>query len=245
MTTTTIVVPESEGRGAWRPEGHATGSLYYTYKPPLPKDGSNPDDSLDAMWVDRVRRGIVAIRGLLTEHGYPTTSQNPERFDKGLNDAVIAFQSMKQAAGVYCPNDGYVGQITMAELLRPLVLSTAVTQKVHPRWLWGICVTESGLDPGAQGEDNPPDSGLAQFNLDNGAVTIDQAYNPRVALRLLARRWNAALETFESENRGLTLSCAVAQHRSPAAAADWFRTGKGEGTIVQYVADVRLNAQDW
>ena len=235
------IVETTEGRGAWRPEGHATGTLYYTYKPPLPLDGSNPDQAMDPQWVDRVRRGITAIRALLREHGYSVATREKERFGKDLHELVIEFQTAKNI-----PNDGYVGSITMGELLRPVILSVAVNKKVHPRWLFGFCATESGLDPGAQGEDNPPDSGLAQFNVAaHPHVTLDMAYDPRTALRMLANRWKVSLEKYEHENRRLTIDCAIAQHRSPGAADKWFREGHGEGSIIEYVNTVRSNAQDW
>ena len=233
------------GRGAWTPEGHATDSLYYTYKPPLPLDGSNPDQTIDPAWVNRVRRGITAIRSLLREHGYTIESREKERFDAKLHTAVIEFQTARTAAGVYCPNDGFVGSITMMELLRPVMVSVGAEQKVHPRWMYGFTLTESGGDPGAQGEDNPTDSGLVQLNVEHGTYTLEQAYDPRTALRLWANRWKAALDKYDSDDRRLTIDCAIAQHRSPAAADLWFATGKGTGTIVEYVATVRSNAQDW
>lgn len=238
MPDTVAVVEESEGRGAWKSRGHATGSLYYRYAPPAPIDGSNADDTLDEVWVDRVRRGIRAIQELLNEHGYPTDVTG--RFRKDTHDQVVAFQQANDLNA-----EGFVGSVTMETLMRPVLISTAAAVKVHPRWLHGFMSSESAYDPGAQGEDNPPDSGLAQFNVSTGAVTLDQAYDPFTATRLLAKRWKAALVKYEHENRRLTLDCAIAQHRSPAAADDWFRTGTGTGSIIDYVATVRGFAVEW
>lgn len=238
MTETVIVVPETEGRGAWTTRGHATGSLYYRYSPPSPIDGSDVDGTLDDAWVNRVRRGITAIQRLLREHGHAVDVNG--RFRRNTHDAVVEFQQTNDLNAA-----GYVGSITMETLMRPVLIAAATEVKVHPRWLHGFIATESGYDPGAQGVDNPPDSGLAQFNVAVGAVTLDQAYDPFVAPRLLARRWKAALVTYEHENRRLTLDCAIAQHRSPAAADEWFRTGQGTGSIVDYVATVRGYAVEW
>ena len=234
---TTEIVETSEGRGAWTTRGHATGSLYYRYAPPAPIDGSN-DGSMPDVWVDRVRRGITGIQRLLREHGHDVRING--QFRKDTHDAVVVFQTANEI-----PNDGYVGSITMETLMRPVLISVATNQKVHPRWLHGFMATESGYDPGAQGEDNPPDSGLAQFNVANGTVTLDEAYNPRTAARLLAKRWSNALVKYEHDERRLTLDCAIAQHRSPVAADAWFRTGKGTGSIIDYVATVRGFASEW
>lgn len=229
-----------EGRGAWRTNGHATGILYYTYRPPLPIDGSNPQDGMPDEWVDRVQRGIAGIKGLLTDWGYSPDTARLHRWGTADHAALVAFQTDRDI-----PNDGYCGQITMSELLRPVFLSVAAAKKVAPRWLYGFCVTESGLDPGAQGEDNPPDSGLAQFNLANGTVTIDQAYDPWTAIKLLADRWNAALIRYADDNRALTIACAIMQHRSPTLADTWLNLGKASGDGMEYVDTVRGHAQEW
>jgi hypothetical protein len=133
----------------------------------------------------------------------------------------------------------------MEWLLRPVMESIAAEFKVHPRWLYGTCHAESGFDPGAQGWMNPPDAGVAQFNTALGTVTVEEAYRPRRALALLARRWLGALDRYEAPERKLTLDCAIAQHRSPAAADAWFAAGRGSGSIVEYVATVRSFAQEW
>lgn len=234
---TTIVEDELHGRGAWTTYGKANGSLYYAYLPPNPRDGDNPTDMPD-MWVDRVRRGVAGLQRLLAEQG--STVEVSGRFGKATHDAVIAFQ---QRANLN--SEGYVGAHTMEALLRPVMLSVAVEVKVHPRWLYGFCHQESGFDPGAQGWENTPDSGLAQFNVANGSVTLDEAYRPRRALTLLAQRWSQSLVKYEHENRRLTLDCAIAQHRSPAAADLWFQNGFGTGSIVDYVHNVRGFAQEW
>jgi len=226
------------GRGAWTTYGKANGSLYYAFLPPAPLDGSNPNGAMPDLWVNAVGYGIVGIKRLLNEQGndLPLTP----KWDRKAHDAAVAFQIRAEI-----PQDGYVGPVTMEWLLRPTMLSIAVEHKVHPRWLYGVCHAESGFDPGAQGWDNPPDSGLAQFNVANGTVTMEEAYRPRRALALLAKRWLTALDKYVSDDRKLTLDCAIAQHRSPAAADAWFATGHGSGSIVEYVATVRSFAQEW
>lgn len=235
------MVEVSGGRGAWSPDGHATGIVYYAYRPPLPIDGSNPDDAMPEVWVDRVQRGIKAIKGLLIEWGYPADLNRAARWGKADNDALVAFQLDRDIL-----SDGFCGAITMEELLRPTWLSVAAAKKVAPRWLYAFASAESGLDPGAQGEENPPDSGLYQFNVEALTdVTLGAAYDPRMATKMFANRWLAALAKYESPNRRLTIDCAIAQHRSPGAADAWFASGQGTGSIVEYVNTVRAAAQEW
>jgi hypothetical protein len=234
----TITEADMNGRGAWTTYGKANKSIYYVFNPPQPLDGSNPSGAIPELWVESVRYGIVAIKRLLNEQGndLPLTP----KWNREAHDAAVEFQIRAEL-----PSDGYVGPLTMEWLLRPTMLSIAAEHKVHPRWLYGFCKSESGFDPGAQGWENPPDSGLAQFNVEATAVTKEEAYRPRRALTLLARRWKHSLDKYESEDRRLTLDCAIAQHRSPAAADKWFATGRGTGSIVEYVATVRSNSQEW
>lgn len=236
--------PGSEGRGAWTTRGKDNESIWYQFSIGDPLDGARPDVSerldVEPGWYDRVSRGVKSIQRLLTIQGY--TKSTTGLFDLNTQEIVRAFQKDR---GLIV--DGAVGMETMKELMKPVIVSAAISAKINPKWLYAQCRQESAFDPGAQGELNWPDSGIFQFNLQaHPELTLNDVYSPTKAARLAARRFATGLETFSGKGRDLRLDCAIAQHNSPAWASQWYETGTAPSEkIADYVADTKAWALEW
>lgn len=245
-----------QGRGAWTPRGKATGNAYYTYRANRPVDGTTPEelgedplgieDREYEFWYDRVSRGVRGIQILLDTWGYDIPKAEKGMFGPATDAAIRDFQALHIP-----PADGLVGPNTMRELLRPTIISAA-TGKFHPKWLYAKAMKESGMDPGAQGQLNNPDSGIWQFNLRAGTditITEDElrrAYNPVIQAHATAKRFDTALEEYSGKGRRLMIDCAIAQHNSPLWANQWFAAGEPpNSTIEAYVGLVREYAREW
>lgn len=234
-----------EGRGGWTDRGKPNGSIYYKFESDLTKqDGYIPQFIPyydDAYWYDRVSRGVEAIQRLLTLQGHAVPFTGI--FDEATDAAVRAFQE------TYVPPvDGLVGMNTMTALMVPIIESAARGAGFHPRWLYGQCRKESGMDPGAQGELHWQDSGLFQFNLEPRVTDkkLDVAYHPVKAAKAAATRFAAALDHFSGKGPQLRIQCSIAQHNNPSGAQAWFDSGVApyEG-LQDYVDETIAFAQQW
>jgi hypothetical protein len=234
---------EPEGRGAWTTRGKDNDSIWYRFVLGDPLDGHKPSplpEGTEAMWYDRIRRGVCAIQQLLTIHGYPKSQTG--LYDLETRRLVSDYQ---QSRGLVV--DGTVGMQTMKQMMNPVIISAAISGSFHPRWLYAHCRQESGFDPAAQGELNWPDSGLFQFNLEaHPDLSLNDVYNPVKAARMASRRFRAALDKYKGKGPELRFDCAIAQHNSPAWADQWFASGSAPSDkIADYVADVRGWSEEW
>lgn len=233
---------EAEGRGAWTLRGKENGMTSYGWV--TSSSAESFDGASNASeWHNRVRRGVRAIDQLLTLAGYPGESDEPI-FGDEMKHRALAFQGSAGIKSTY----GYVGPITMTALVIGVAKSAALEVGIAPRWVLAMVQKESGFDPGAQGWSHAADSGLVQYNVDAGSVSLAQAYDPVKSIRMAAHRWAAARDTYlaDGADRQTAINAAVAQHNSPVWAAQWAKAGEPPNSqIAEYVALTREYAQDW
>lgn len=239
--------PDGKGRGAWTVYGgllraprRTSGRGYYRNG----QDGEVPvgshhitgDTSRSAR---AVHLGVKAVQLLA---GMPARERDGW-FGPDTHAAVVAAQ-----AHVGVEADGWVGPTTMRAWLQPLVVEVADALSVPVRWLGGILVSESDLDPGAVGFGTPDDQGLAQIRLTvHTSVTPGQAYDPPYAVHWtaaeLARNW-ARWESVARQNIVDPWVVAALAHNSPRNARRLAETGVYPTQQAREYIEGRLPAPD-
>lgn len=248
-----------QGRGAWTERGKQNGTIYYTFIPGEPLDGTEPiempedplgvEDAAQPFWYNRVHRGVLATQRLLRLNGMTDVPLSGV-FDQRTHEAAVRFQALyPDQVGAA---DGLVGPKTSKTLLHPVIISAAIGAQIDPRYLYGFGCKETQMDLGAQGQLNNPDSGWIQRNLAAGTdnkVTdkeLDAAYNPVKLAEWAAMRFRVGLDRYKGKGWELRLHCAIAQHNSPVWADEWFKDmAPPNDTIDNYVGQVLLYSSQW
>ena len=240
----------STGRGAWTTRGKRNRTGNYARLQNKPRDGVIPEqmppdplgyeDISDDSWFTSVNFGVFAIQSLLVSQGFDVEETGIYR--RETERAVEQLQARTTGLSV----SGMVGQPTSQVLLRPVAISAAQAQAIHPRWIWGLAHMESGFDPGAQGWTTPNDFGWLQFNTMDGVPTPAQAFDPVWAGFEAARRFRKTRDEFSAKGHTLAIDCAIMQHRSPAAAEYLYTHEQPIGPDSDaYVQAVRSFAEEW
>jgi len=189
--------------------------------------------------LDEIRVNL-AIRGIqrrLKSQGF-----NPHREDGVFGwwtmRAVKAFQ-----ADVGLTIDGQAGEKTIGELFRQRLSNLSFYYGVPLEYGVGIVIHESGFDPAATNinTNNTMDRGWTQINdAAHPEVTDSEAFAPlsnfKWCLESLVEKW----KKYKSKP-DIAWQCAVASHKSPVAADQWFKTGQApDAETGEFVYDVYL-----
>lgn len=230
--------PAKCGRGAWTSFGGLlpnAGGAYYR----LATAGTT-EQQVGSQWVlgtDRsdsaraVNRGVAAIQKLVGLSGTAVDGWYGPNTDR----AVLAAQAK---VGVLA--DGIVGRVTMRALLLPMLMDQANRKGVALKYLGGIVVHESALDPGAVGYSTPDDKGLVQLNLpSHPEFTYDQAFDPWVSIPWAANQLRTVHDKYALASKADPWLVAILWHNSPANAVKLAQTGQyPSDQAKQYVQDV-------
>jgi hypothetical protein len=221
--TTTPQPPAGKGRGAWTRFGGLlpdSGSSYYR----LAKNG---EQAVGSAWVTgedhgdsarAVNRGVAVIQRLSGLTGAAVDGWFGPQTDK----AVRAAQASAKVT-----SDGIVGRVTMRALLLPLLTDQAMRKAVQLKYLGGIVVAESELDPGAVGYDTPDDKGLVQINLPaHPEFTYEQAFDHTVTIPWVANELRTMHDAYVSISKADPWLVAILWHNNPTNAVKLAKTGE-------------------
>jgi len=230
----------SEGRSAWTIKGKGVPIPHYTRLKRTPMDGQIPDytggmDPEAVLWYVCVNYGVKAIQkavGIEELDGV---------FRWSTKKAVKQYQMDK---GLYA--DGEVGRQTMRAILTPIIKRECEAKNIDPKWIYGLALQESILDPGAQGATTPNDLGIWQFNTSTGSPTPEQAFDIDWAAAAVTDRWKAAWSRYAGKGEQIRLDCTIMQHRSPYSADYYYEHGElNTPESMEYVDKVKMMASDW
>jgi peptidoglycan hydrolase-like protein with peptidoglycan-binding domain len=222
------------GRGAWTTTGKGNGSRYYTYKPGLVLDGSQPTKDVN---FQAVNYGVKAIQKRV--NSYDAGSRIPEDgvYGQSTAEAVALVQHEVLAVGV----DGVVGPTTAKALFKDYLIWFGGAHHVPASQLHGFIMLESGYDPGAVGVTTPSDRGLNQINENaHPDITDDMAFDPIYSINYTAKRLSDARIKFSGKTVELKNYCAIAQHNSPRDALIWYNTGSPPTEKIKKYVDLVL-----
>jgi hypothetical protein len=94
------------------------------------------------------------------------------------------------------------------------------------RYLGGLVLVESEMDPGAVGYNTPNDKGLVQFNLKaHPEIGYDQAFDPGFSIPWAANELREIHDKYVSAKADPWM-VAILWHNSPANAVALARTGQ-------------------
>lgn len=234
--------PDTKGRGAWTRTGgllpDGTTGAYYR----LSKTGEAPVGSTWAKGTDTsdaahaVNAGTKALQALTGITGADLDGWYGPQTD----EAVRAAQTR---LGLVV--DGIAGARTMRGLLTSGITAAATASRIPLRYLGGILVHESLLDPAAVGYTTPSDHGLPQINLgafDEGSteyVTYEQAMDPAFSIPWTAKRMRGIYDQWVGKTPADPWEVAILNHNSPYNALRLAHNGVyPTGQAQQYVASV-------
>lgn len=211
----------ANGRGAWTKVGKDNGSRFYVCIDGKPFDGSYPNKDVN---YQAVSLGVKALQRRANEfaamYGFSKVSVdgNFSPLDRRQ------YRLLQGHLGLYV--DGVVGPATCKAIWRDLVKFYASFYGVPPEHIWGTISLESAFDPGAVGYVTPSDRSLFQINLTaHPSITVEQAFDYHYAFNYACKRLHDARDLFDGKGTVLQRDCSIAQHNSPLAAQQWFKTG--------------------
>jgi hypothetical protein len=143
--------------------------------------------------------------------------------------------------------DGQAGERTIGELFRQRLVKLSYYYGVPIEWGVGIVIHESGFDPAAThvNVNATTDRGWTQINdTAHPEVSDEQAFsaidNFKWTLEHLVENW-----TKYKKNPDIAWQCAVAAHKSPVDANEWYQTGSTDAETMKFVEDVYKMGQDY
>jgi peptidoglycan hydrolase-like protein with peptidoglycan-binding domain len=235
--------PDAKGRGAWTRTGgllpdNGTGAYYRLNKTGEPAVGSawvQGTDKTDA--AHAVNAGTKALQVLVGITGADVDGWYGPQTDK----AVRAAQTRMGLTP-----DGLAGPATLRKLLTPGIAAAAKASDMPLRYLGGILVHESLLDPAAVGYTTPNDHGLPQINLSafsEGSteyISYEKAMDPAFSLPWTAKRLRTTYNLYAAKTTLADLwEVAILNHNSPYNAQRLAKTGDyPTAQSEQYVAQV-------
>lgn len=208
------------GRGAFTKVGKETGRFYRCIDG-VPFDGGTPERDVN---YQAVSLGVKALQRRANEYatmygfGKVSVDGNYSPLDRRQ------YRLLQGHLGLYV--DGIIGPATCKAIWRDLIIFYADIYNVPPEHVWGMTSLESAFDPGAVGYVTPSDRGLCQINLvAHPAISVEQAFDHHYAFNYTANRLRKARDQFYGQGTVLQRDCSIAQHNSPLAAQQWYKTG--------------------
>lgn len=222
-----------DGRGAFTKVGKDNLQSFYTYRAKLPRDGATPEKGFN---YEAVHLGVKSIEQRLVQLGYDVLIDGI--LGPKVERAIKKFQTKNGIS-----SSGQLGYNTGPALFRGYIEEVGQSFNFNPAYIYGFMKAESGGDPGAVGYSTPGDRGLFQFNTTLGSVTVEEAHDFEWATEEVFSRFNNALNKYKGKGAELKISCAILQHKSPAAADYWFENEQPLGEVsIDYVSRVKAFA---